>query len=632
MERPGEAGGTAVPPAIRRLEEQVLLAAGRRRLLEAGQRVLVAVSGGRDSMVLLDVLDRLRPVLGLAALGVAHVDHGLRPDSAGDARWVEEQAAARGLPFLCRRVHIRPGRRSLEEGARLARYRALAAMARQFGAQRVALAHHAGDQAETVLMRLLAGAGVRGLAGMPWRRGPFVRPLLATEPALLAAYAAARGLGWRDDPSNQDLTFLRNRIRHRLLPLLEAEFNPRVVTALGRVAAVLAAEGALLRRRTRRLEGRLGYRLGPRWACRVDDLARLPVADQRRLLQAAYHRLARRPLPLAHCEAVRALAAPAKEGEPRPWAPEVRPDAAAGPAVGQGARPPGAVPSVEAPPPPPGAPPAEAPPAPPGARPQGEARPEGWPGSTPEPGPEAGRSFEAPVAGRGLDLPGGWRARRQGSWLWLEPQAGGRLRAATPVPGTPGGEEPAQAPAPGEPAPGTARILRVPGAWPLESGLWLRARWLEGDAARQAVARLLAAGPAGPHLPPYPEGRAAAHRANPGPRFLARVICPARAVQGPLILRRPLPGESMQPLGGKGHRSVERIYRTAARRGDLDLVDPATGTGARLGPWVVAAGRDVLWLVGVRAAEGCRVRPKDQRVLLLEVQAGLGPGGGPGGW
>ncbi|QIA26202.1 tRNA lysidine(34) synthetase TilS [Thermaerobacter sp. PB12/4term] len=620
MKRPGKAGGIAIPPAIRRLEEQVLQAAGRHRLLEAGQRVLVAVSGGRDSMVLLDVLDRLRPVLGLAALGVAHVDHGLRPDSAADARWVEEQAAARGLPFLCRRVHIRPGRRSLEEAARLARYRALAAMARQFGAQRVVLAHHAGDQAETVLMRLLAGAGVRGLAGMPWRRGPFVRPLLATEPALLAAYAAARGLGWRDDPSNQDLTFLRNRIRHRLLPLLEAEFNPRVVAALGRVAGVLAAEGALLRRRTRRLEGRLGYRLGPRWACRVDDLARLPVADQRRLLQAAYHRLARRPLPLAHCEAVRALAAPAAEGERGRSAPEVRPDAAAGPAAGQGARPQRA------------APPAEAPPTPPGERPQGEAWPEEWPRSTPEPGPGAGGSSGAPVAGRVLDLPGGWRARRQGVWLWLEPQAGGRLRAATPVPGTPGGEEPAQAAAPGEPAPGPARILQVPGAWPLESGLWLRARWLEGDEARQAVARLLAVGPAAPHLPRYPEGRAAARRAGPGPRFLARLLCPARALQGTLILRRPLPGETMQPLGAQGHRSVERLYRAAARRGDLDLVDPATGTGARLGPWVVAAGRDVLWLVGVRAAEGCRVRPGDERVLLLEVQAGLGPGGGPGGW
>ena len=499
-----------VPAAVRDLEAEVLEGIARHRLVAAGQRVLVAVSGGRDSMVLLDLLDRLRPRLGLAALGVAHVDHGLRPDSAADARWVEEQAAARGLPFLSRRVQVRPGSRSPEEAARIARYQALASMARQFGAHRIALAHHAGDQAETVLMRLLTGAGLRGLAGMRPRRGRFIRPLLAVEPARLAAYAAARRLPWREDPTNRDPAFLRNRIRHQLLPLLQAEFNPRVVEAVGRVAAVLAAEDALLRQRTRRLEARLGYRVGQRWACRAEELARLAAADQRRVLQAAYHRLAGRPLPWSHCEAVRSLA-----------------------------------------------------------------------------------------TGGGVDLPGGWRACRRGPWLWLEPHP-----ARSPA-----------VPGPGEGDVLPARPLPIPGTVPLGPGLWLRARRLDGEDGRRAVAAV--SGCRGPGRP----------AAAGGARFLARVLCPEEAVRGGLVLRRPEPGEAMQPLGARGRRSVDRLYREAVRRGDLDLVDPATGTGGRLAPWVVAGQDGILWLVGVRAGERCRVRPGEERVVCLEVTAA--PAGGP---
>ncbi|ADU50258.1 tRNA(Ile)-lysidine synthetase [Thermaerobacter marianensis DSM 12885] len=624
------------------LEAEVEAFARQHRLLRPGHRVLVAVSGGRDSTVLLDLLHRLQERLGLAALGVAHVDHGLRPGSADDARWVAEQAAARGLPFLLRRVCVERGRRSLEDAARAARYRALREMAGEFGAHRVALAHHAGDQAETVLMRLVAGAGVRGLAGMRPRRGPFVRPLLAVTPARLAAYAAARGLTWRDDPTNRDLRILRNRVRHRLLPLLEAEFNLRTVETLARVATLLAAEADLLDRRTRRLEARLGTAVVPAvpvdgqaagagattagggtvaaWACRVADLARLAVADQRRLLQAAFFRRAGRPLPWARCEAVRTLVRQAALG-------------------GTGGR---------------------------------------------------------------VDLPGGWRARCDGAWLWLEPAEGAagrprRLRRQAPVGATRRGTSPAGATAPGEP--GTCReepaplVLPVPGAVPLGCGLWLRARWLHGTAARQAAAALdeartpspvsptripgrddprvgarfafraligqraldeaaaaedcasvtgagrdAAGGGAAPPRPGHPVGTGDGDGTGAAGRAAGETAgAPRPGTQWVLVVRPPRPGETLQALGSRGQRPVERLYRAAVRRGDLYVIDPRTGTGGVLPPRAVAvaadagggagpgsggAGRErILWLAGVRTAAACRVLPDEEAVLCLEVTA-----------
>ncbi len=205
----------------------------RHAMLTGGETVLVAVSGGADSVALLSILSALAPAWHLT-LHVLHVDHGLRSDSALDAELVRALGARLGVPVDVERVQVGPG--SVEAAARVARYAALEAWADRVGAARIAIGHTADDQAETVLMRVLGGAGVRGLAAIPPVRGRIIRPLIELRRQALRDALLTDGVEWLEDPSNRDLKFLRNRIRHELLPLLAASYHPDVVPALAEVA------------------------------------------------------------------------------------------------------------------------------------------------------------------------------------------------------------------------------------------------------------------------------------------------------------------------------------------------------------------------------------------------------------
>jgi tRNA(Ile)-lysidine synthase len=221
----------------------VLRTIAARALFERGDRVIVAVSGGPDSMALLHVLWELRDRLGLT-LEVAGVDHGLRPAAAGELGLVRARAEALGLPFVGLAVDVAPHRRGagLQDAARRARLGALTALAAERGARRVALGHQADDQAETVLFRIVRGTGLAGLRGIPYRRDPFVRPLLDLRRAEILRYLRRRSIPFVEDPSNADLRFARARIRHRHLPAL-AEENPRVAEALVALAAAAGDAG-----------------------------------------------------------------------------------------------------------------------------------------------------------------------------------------------------------------------------------------------------------------------------------------------------------------------------------------------------------------------------------------------------
>ncbi len=211
--------------------------------------VIVGVSGGADSLCLADALHSVAEAHRLHIV-VAHLDHGLRGAVAQeDALAVRRFAEARGLPCVVGRVDVavlaQEGRVSLELAARRARYAFLAEVARNHSAQEVAVAHHADDQAETVLLRLLRGSGLRGLRGMrprsPLPAAPqltLVRPLLGVARAEIEAYCRARALHPRDDATNRDLHHLRNRVRHELLPLLRT-YNPNIARTLARLADVL---------------------------------------------------------------------------------------------------------------------------------------------------------------------------------------------------------------------------------------------------------------------------------------------------------------------------------------------------------------------------------------------------------
>lgn len=218
-------------------------------LLHDGDRLVIGVSGGPDSLCLLDVLYSLAGSHGLV-LCVAHFNHGLRPEAEADVSFVRAEAARRGLDCLSETADVRAAaaasRQSLETEARALRYAFLARVARQKGASLVAVAHSADDQAETVLMHLLRGAGLRGLRGMLPKRAigqavVLIRPLLAITRAEILDYCAENKLTPLMDSSNADTRFARNRVRHALLPTLEA-YNPNLRARLARTAAVAAGD------------------------------------------------------------------------------------------------------------------------------------------------------------------------------------------------------------------------------------------------------------------------------------------------------------------------------------------------------------------------------------------------------
>jgi tRNA(Ile)-lysidine synthase len=210
-----------------------------------GDHILVAVSGGPDSTALLAALADVAAERRLR-LTAATIDHGLRgAESVAECARVAALARDLGTGFETRAVPIVPGP-GFETRARTVRYRALGAIATGVGATSIAVGHTRDDQVETVLMRLLRGAGRRGLGGMRRRRGRLWRPLLAVTRADVRRYLAEAGLGFAVDRSNADLRHTRNRLRRLLVPLLEAEFNPSLGPALAALAERLGDEDDLL--------------------------------------------------------------------------------------------------------------------------------------------------------------------------------------------------------------------------------------------------------------------------------------------------------------------------------------------------------------------------------------------------
>lgn len=210
--------------------------------VEKGARLLVAVSGGPDSMALLDVLARLAPKLGFAV--VAHgVDHGLRAEAAGELDLAERHAEKLGVVFARTRVDVSGGG-NLQARARAARYQALEEAQRVHAAPLLATAHHADDRAETVLLRLLRGSGPRGLGVLPPRADTRLRPLICARRSDVLLHLERHAVPYATDPSNRDRKYLRARVREELLPLL-AELSPGIVGHLNALADALASGSAV---------------------------------------------------------------------------------------------------------------------------------------------------------------------------------------------------------------------------------------------------------------------------------------------------------------------------------------------------------------------------------------------------
>jgi tRNA(Ile)-lysidine synthase len=275
------------------MHDRVLRYIHRCELMKAGDRVLVAVSGGADSVALLRVLLELRADLGIV-VAVAHFNHRLRgKESDADESFVVDLARKLELDFWAEHGEI--AERAAAEGAgleatgRQLRYECLAKIAAEQRFDSVATAHTLDDQAETVLMKFLRGAGSRGLAGIypKIRRGNdkavrFVRPLLNTTRAEVEAYLVSIGQTWREDESNLDHRFRRNRVRHELLPLLEREYNPNLRQVLSELAEINRAEEEYW---SAAAGGLLGQLLTEDQRLRLDGFSGIRPAVQRRLLK-----------------------------------------------------------------------------------------------------------------------------------------------------------------------------------------------------------------------------------------------------------------------------------------------------------------------------------------------------------
>ncbi|MEX2669872.1 tRNA lysidine(34) synthetase TilS [Candidatus Uabimicrobium amorphum] len=212
-------------------------------LIHRGNRIVVAVSGGADSVALLLILLNIRSHYTLN-LAIAHLDHGLRENSTKEALYIARLAKTHNLPFyVCCENLLLYGKHAIEERARNARYAFLQKCAVQFKAHSIAVAHHANDQAETILFNIIRGSSVTGLGGMPYKRKiaadssiQIIRPLLSLQKSQIVDYLATENQQWMEDESNADTRFTRNKIRRDLIPFLQSNFSAKVVPSLNKMA------------------------------------------------------------------------------------------------------------------------------------------------------------------------------------------------------------------------------------------------------------------------------------------------------------------------------------------------------------------------------------------------------------
>lgn len=291
-------------------------------MIKRDETVVVAVSGGADSLALLHGLYALRSQLN-CRLHVAHLNHCLRPDADADADFVRQHVAHLELPCIVQRVEvsllIKQWKLSVETGARRARYQFYEEVCTQTGATKVALGHHQDDTIETILMNLIRGSGSTGLKGIaPVRDVKFIRPLAGFTRQQIERFLTSKGLVPRHDSTNADTHYFRNRIRHELIPKLESDYNPNIKVGLSRTADVLGAESEYLDTVAREAFE----------ACRVEDPDKLKaliasesvvldrakfrqfhIAVQRRMLRQSFFEMLRcmGDFYFVHCETILSL-------------------------------------------------------------------------------------------------------------------------------------------------------------------------------------------------------------------------------------------------------------------------------------------------------------------------------------
>ncbi len=291
------------------------------KMMEKDNLVLVGVSGGPDSLALLDILNRNREDLGIS-LHVAHLNHSFRGQEADEeAEWLKNIAHNWGIPCTICKIDVpalaRKKGLSPQDAGHIARRKYFLELAEKINAQKIALGHQADDQAETLLIHFLTGAGPEGLRGILPVTEPFIRPLLFIGRKEIEAYCQGRGLNPRRDPSNAKNIYLRNKIRNQLMPWLVENINPNLTDTLNRTARIFWAEEEFFQQKTAELahtmviQDQTGIE-----KLVLAGLCSLDVAMQRRLIRWAYQALTKgQGLAYLHVEEVRLLALKKETGK-----------------------------------------------------------------------------------------------------------------------------------------------------------------------------------------------------------------------------------------------------------------------------------------------------------------------------
>lgn len=267
----------------------------KHQLIRPGDKILVGVSGGADSMSLLHILDQLRSRVGFQ-VHAAHINHHLRKGANADQRFVEKFCASLNLPCttkdLALNKKIEQGG-SVEEIAREERFKALIMIAKKNNCNALALAHHRDDLAETVLLRILRGTGLQGLQAILPKRmingSLFIRPLLDANRKEIEAYLKKQNIKFRTDPTNQQTHFFRNKIRRDLLPLLQRKYQSNIQEVLCNLAVTAGEDYEYLRQETQKIFPRLIQKRTPADSVALDlkKLQALPNAMKRMVLRSA---------------------------------------------------------------------------------------------------------------------------------------------------------------------------------------------------------------------------------------------------------------------------------------------------------------------------------------------------------
>lgn len=266
------------------------------RMLTSNTKLVVAVSGGPDSVTLLHLLFKLRPKYNLR-LWVAHLNHQLRGREADfEAEWVKEFAVKLGIPVISDTFNVpalaKEKKLSLEEAARLSRYNFLEEVANQMGASKITLAHTASDQAETLLMRLMRGSGLDGLSAIPPVRDKIIRPLIEVFREQIEDYCRENNLQPRLDSSNRETSFLRNRVRLNLIPYLSREYGDRIERILFQTVNLLRQDSEYLKEETERVfKSVLEEEIHEELVLNEEKLSCLHPALQRRVIRKAIEKI-----------------------------------------------------------------------------------------------------------------------------------------------------------------------------------------------------------------------------------------------------------------------------------------------------------------------------------------------------